>query len=107
MSGFHVVAAGSLLEFAMSEIPSFGVGRIRSAHWFGVKERYKGRNEKVKEIVKACLSNNKTWDMFTNIEFLYKDFILSKSKRTYRCPTERYRKHQNWNLENAKNGVYL
>lgn len=25
----HVVAAGSLLEFALSEIPSFGVGRIR------------------------------------------------------------------------------
>ncbi len=28
--GLHVIAAGSLLEFAMSEIPSFGVGRIRS-----------------------------------------------------------------------------
>ena len=26
----HVVAAGSLLEFAMREIPSFGVGRVRS-----------------------------------------------------------------------------
>lgn len=26
----HVIAAGSLLEFALSEIPSFGVGRIRS-----------------------------------------------------------------------------
>ncbi|MDR1556135.1 MAG: AAA family ATPase [Tannerellaceae bacterium] len=26
----HVVAAGSLLEFALQEIPSFGVGRIRS-----------------------------------------------------------------------------
>jgi predicted AAA+ superfamily ATPase len=25
----HVIAAGSLLEFALSEIPSFGVGRIR------------------------------------------------------------------------------
>ncbi len=28
--GLHVVAAGSLLEFALSELPSFGVGRIRS-----------------------------------------------------------------------------
>lgn len=27
----HVIAAGSLLEFALAEIPSFGVGRIRSA----------------------------------------------------------------------------
>ena len=26
----HVIAAGSLLEFALKEIPSFGVGRIRS-----------------------------------------------------------------------------
>jgi uncharacterized protein len=26
----HIVAAGSLLEFALQEIPSFGVGRIRS-----------------------------------------------------------------------------
>jgi predicted AAA+ superfamily ATPase len=26
----HVVAAGSLLEFALEELPSFGVGRIRS-----------------------------------------------------------------------------
>jgi len=26
----HIIAAGSLLEFALSEIPSFGVGRVRS-----------------------------------------------------------------------------
>jgi predicted AAA+ superfamily ATPase len=26
----HLIAAGSLLEFALSEIPSFGVGRVRS-----------------------------------------------------------------------------
>ena len=30
MPGLHVIAAGSLLEFALSEIASFGVGRIRS-----------------------------------------------------------------------------
>ena len=30
MPGLHVIAAGSLLEFALEEIPSFGVGRIRS-----------------------------------------------------------------------------
>jgi uncharacterized protein len=28
-SELHVIAAGSLLEFALQEIPSFGVGRIR------------------------------------------------------------------------------
>lgn len=30
MPGLHVIAAGSLLEFALSEIPTFGVGRIHS-----------------------------------------------------------------------------
>ena len=30
MPDLHVIAAGSLLEFALQEIPSFGVGRIRS-----------------------------------------------------------------------------
>ncbi|MCK5538233.1 MAG: AAA family ATPase [Bacteroidales bacterium] len=30
MPDLHLIAAGSLLEFALSEIPSFGVGRIRS-----------------------------------------------------------------------------
>ena len=30
----HLVAAGSLLEFALEEIPSFGVGRIRSFFMF-------------------------------------------------------------------------
>jgi hypothetical protein len=30
MPELHVVAAGSLLEFALQELPSFGVGRIRS-----------------------------------------------------------------------------
>ena len=30
MPGLHVIATGSLLEFALTELPSFGVGRIRS-----------------------------------------------------------------------------
>ena len=30
MPGLHVIAAGSLLEFALEELPSVGVGRIRS-----------------------------------------------------------------------------
>jgi uncharacterized protein len=30
LPALHVIAAGSLLEFALAELPSFGVGRIRS-----------------------------------------------------------------------------
>lgn len=32
MPELHVIAAGSLLEFALMDIPSFGVGRIRSVY---------------------------------------------------------------------------
>ncbi|UCH93635.1 MAG: ATP-binding protein [Candidatus Aminicenantes bacterium] len=34
MPGLHVAAAGSLLEFALSEIPSIGVGRIESLYMY-------------------------------------------------------------------------
>lgn len=34
MPALHVVAAGSLLEFALSEMPSFGVGRISSLYMY-------------------------------------------------------------------------
>ena len=33
-SELHVIAAGSLLEFSLEEIPSFGVGRIRSLYMY-------------------------------------------------------------------------
>ncbi|MCP4603058.1 MAG: ATP-binding protein [Proteobacteria bacterium] len=36
LPGLHVVAAGSLLEFVLSEIPSFGVGRIESLFMYPV-----------------------------------------------------------------------
>lgn len=32
--GLHVIAAGSLLEFSLAEIPTFGVGRIHSAYMY-------------------------------------------------------------------------
>jgi predicted AAA+ superfamily ATPase len=34
MPELHVIAAGSLLEFALADIPSFGVGRVRSLYMF-------------------------------------------------------------------------
>ncbi|MDR0321463.1 MAG: AAA family ATPase [Treponema sp.] len=46
-AGLHVVAAGSLLEFALEEIPSFGIGRIRSLfiYPFGFDEFLNALNE--------------------------------------------------------------
>src|SRR5574344_2588130 len=34
MPGLHVVGAGSLLEFALADLPSFGVGRITMRHLY-------------------------------------------------------------------------
>ena len=34
MPELHVIAAGSLLDFALAEIPSFGVGRVRSLYMY-------------------------------------------------------------------------
>ena len=34
MPELHVIAAGSLLEFALADIPSFGVGRVRSIYMY-------------------------------------------------------------------------
>jgi len=34
MPELHVIAAGSLLEFALTDIPSFGVGRVRSLYMY-------------------------------------------------------------------------
>jgi predicted AAA+ superfamily ATPase len=39
MPELHVVAAGSLLEFALAEIPSFGVGRIQSLYLYTMSFR--------------------------------------------------------------------
>lgn len=34
MPGLHVIAAGSLLEFVLDDIPTFGVGRVHSMYMF-------------------------------------------------------------------------
>lgn len=36
MPGLHVIAAGSLLEFALAELPTFGVGRIHSMYLYAM-----------------------------------------------------------------------
>jgi len=46
--------------------------------------------------IKDCLTNTSVWSTYMNIEKTYEQFIASKSERTYRCPTKRMRKTQNW-----------
>ena len=75
--------------------------------WYAVRDTYKKSREKVKDVITTSITNRKTWDMFTNIEKLYEQFILNYSVRTYRCPTKKQWKSQNWNFENAKLGIYI
>jgi predicted AAA+ superfamily ATPase len=48
----HVIAAGSLLEFALEELPSFGVGRISSMYMYPFA---------LSEFMSAC-GENQLWD---------------------------------------------
>lgn len=65
---------------------------------------YKEKN--IIEINKQT-SDTKIWDIYTNIEKMYAKFIETKSVRTYRCPTKRSRKSQNWNGETVLQYSYL
>jgi uncharacterized protein len=57
----HVIAAGSLLEFALAEVPSFGVGRIRSVFMYPLNfEEFLGalnENSLLEAIINASTSN--------------------------------------------------
>lgn len=64
------------------------------ANWFQFKEAHKKCEDIMVEVDKSLTKNHKTWNTFTNIEPLYKQFIKEHSKRTYRCPTKRYWKSQ-------------
>jgi transposase-like protein len=71
------------------------------ANWFSINEQYKEVQNKAKEILKITQSTINSWDKFVNTEKLYKEFIDNFSVRTYRCPTVRAWKAQNWNFDNA------
>jgi transposase-like protein len=48
----------------------------------------------------AIMDNKKGWENFINIENNYKNFIENFSVRTYRCPSLRMWKANNWNMKN-------
>jgi transposase-like protein len=77
------------------------------ATWFVVLDKFKKEASKITKIIKESLSNIKAWDMNTNIEKIYAQFLVNHSVRTYRCPTQKTWKHQLWNFENAASGAYI
>lgn len=64
------------------------------ANWFHFTEAHKKSKNIVEEVDKSLGANHKSWNTFTNIEPLYKQFIKNNSNRTYRCPTKRHWKSQ-------------
>jgi len=78
--GLHLVAAGSLLEFALQQIPSFGVGRIRSLFLYPLSfnEFLNAANQKgLLEIKKSAAPNKPLDDAFhRNLIEWFRKFII-------------------------------
>ncbi|MEN8121609.1 MAG: AAA family ATPase [Bacteroidota bacterium] len=81
MPELHVIAAGSLLEFALEEIPSFGVGRVRSIFMYPLSFNEFlfacGENLLLEKMRKA-LPSNPLQDVLHNklIKYINKFFML-------------------------------
>lgn len=76
----HVIAAGSLLEFALSELPSFGVGRVRSMFVYPLSftEFLGALNEKalVKAILKAGANTPLNEMVHNKLKIYLKKFLI-------------------------------
>lgn len=76
----HVVAAGSLLEFALNEIPSYGVGRIRSVFMYPMSFKEflmaRGKDMWVKEIAKADWAHPVEDSLHSRIASEFRSFLM-------------------------------
>jgi len=77
------------------------------ANWFKMNEKYKNEKDKITQLITQTEKSTSTWDLFTNVEKIYETFINCFSRRTYRCPTKRTWKSQNWNMANASEADWL
>lgn len=65
-------------------------------NWFKFQENFKNKIDKI-NMRKEILSKKFTWDLYSNIEKVYENFIRNHSVRTYRCPQAEKFKAQSWN----------
>lgn len=87
----HVIAAGSLLEFALAKIPSFGVGRVRSMFMypFSFREFLKAKSEnQLLELIDSATSSHPLPELINNkILKLLKTFMtiggMPEAVKTY------------------------
>jgi uncharacterized protein len=80
MPELHVIAAGSLLEFALAEIPSFGVGRVRSIYMYPLSFREflmaNGQLMLLEHLNKARVSKPLSELVHQKLLNLYKKFLI-------------------------------
>lgn len=80
MPDLHLIAAGSLLEFALKELPSFGVGRVRSIFMypFSFDEFLHALGEDLilEAKKKACYENPLTELIHTKLIKLLKQYLI-------------------------------
>jgi hypothetical protein len=80
MPALHVIAAGSLLEFALTDIPSFGVGRVRSLYMYPLSfsEFLMAQNEHLllEHLNKATVSKPLSEPIHQKLINLYKKFVI-------------------------------
>lgn len=79
-SDLHVVAAGSLLEFALNEMPSYGVGRIRSIFMYPMSFKEflmaRGKDIWVEEIANADWTHPVEESLHTRIVSEFRSFLM-------------------------------
>lgn len=80
MPDLHVIAAGSLLEFALAEIPSFGVGRVRSLFMYPLSFSEfliaQGEHLLLEQLNKANASNPLSEPIHKKLINLHKKFLI-------------------------------
>jgi uncharacterized protein len=80
MPELHVIAAGSLLEFVMDDIPSFGVGRVRSLYMYPLSFREflmaHGELLLLEQLNKANVSKPLSEPIHQKLINLYKKFLI-------------------------------
>jgi hypothetical protein len=107
----HVAESGENVQFLNGQASRFNTLVNRTlkgvstkylqnyANLFSFLETNKTRDVN-KIATMSIMEDKKGWEDFTNIENTYKDFIENFSERTYRCPTLRKWKANNWGVQN-------
>ena len=80
MPELHVIAAGSLLEFALADLPSFGVGRVRSIYMYPLSFREflmaQGEDLLLDQLNKATVNRPLSEPIHRKLILYYKKFLI-------------------------------